>query len=192
MATDRKKPYTIYKSQATGWWCCEVVGYDENNVEVIVDQQCFPTKKEAKKYAKEHYGNGSKKNSISKDYSTIDIRILPPHVDAVVRCGHLMEFSVMTPIGTIATLTMDDMSENTALWYFGMDCFDETRSERWELVACALMTWGLFRGGNSEEEIMNNHNLSPELFNLIADKKWSKLIADVHEEDHIEWTIYTY
>ena len=61
MATDRKKPYTIYKSQATGWWCCEVVGYDENNVEVIVDQQCFPTKKKQKNMLKNTMGMGARK-----------------------------------------------------------------------------------------------------------------------------------
>jgi hypothetical protein len=180
------KPYRIYRSNATGQWCCEIIEMDKDDKEIVTDQQCFPTKREARQYGKDHTGNGNSPKA--KPTSKKSYRILPPHIDANVKCGRLKEFGSFTPKGYYKTITTKDVSENTALWYFGMDCFDPKQSEKWELVAATLIIWDFYHGGHSEETIKKNHNMSDKIFKLIADKKWVKLeIFEDEETGAITW-----
>jgi hypothetical protein len=60
---------------------------------------------------------------------------------------------------------------NSTPGVFGVDCFEPALLERYELVSAKLKVWGVFRGGDSQGNVMDLHEMEPHIFEAIAERQ---------------------
>ena len=116
-------------------------------------------------------------------------KLSPPNIDANVIHGDLVEFTIDDPVGNEGDrkkFTTNEIPQNVALWLFGMDCcFDPTLSEKYELVSAMLKVWGVFKGGDNKDTIMDFHEMEPYVFEAIAERQWTEITITLNEENQI-------
>ena len=138
-------------------------------------------------------GGGGNNNSggiyVGEDGKIYRLEIRPPAINASIVDGHLEYFEVINPwTDEFHRFTTDEISENELSWLAGLCFYDETLSQKYELVATQLKTWHVYLGGNSPTEIMTLHNLSAEHFEMIASKSWNKV--SVHKTENTDGTVH--
>jgi hypothetical protein len=166
----------IGKSKKTGWWSWTVYCGNEP-----VAGGSTITKKEAKRQA----------GQVECD-TPPEIKIEPPIVSAIVNDGHLFSFEMYCPLTEENKnhLVPNDMSENTAFWVFGLDCYDNSLSKKYELVSAMLKIWNVYKGGDSADTVKTLHNLSDQNFDIISAKTWKKIKLTVNEDENkLYWDI---
>lgn len=191
MAKEPRKEINIRKNNGNAYsWYWLVEWYDEDGNLLNWTEGWTYSKKDAKKAAKEaeYPGPRNSKATIKMD-PVKKVSIEPPYVDAEVVNGYLCNFSMYNPEGEKIKFSTSEISDNTAYWVFGLDCFDPKLTERSELVIAMLKIWGVYRGGKDKKAIMEIHNLTEEYFDIIADKSWSNINIKFDEEDNMYWDI---
>lgn len=195
MADKPKTEIKVERTNTTYSWYWAVVWYDEDGNEIGFCYGYENSKREARKEAKEASKGDpcypeQKKRAVKADPTvSVKIHILPPHIDAKVINGHLAYFSIENPQGKRVVFSTHDISENTAFWVFGMDCFDPELSTKAELVAAMLKIWGVYvHGEESEKELKRIHQLSDEHFAIIAEKRWNQITIECYEDGSFNWS----
>ncbi len=157
---------------------------------------CGDTKSEAKQNARDAVFSILENSGIGFDRTRVSIDITPPDVDATISAGKLTEFTIDDPVdvngnGDRKTFTTDEIPQNVAVWLFEVDCcFDPTLSEKYELVSGMLKVWGIFRGGDDQESVMELHNMEQYVFDAIVDRKWTEITITVNEDSEIlHWDV---
>ncbi|MDR1878127.1 MAG: hypothetical protein LBQ64_01010 [Bacteroidales bacterium] len=170
------KNVNIYRSRATGWWHWDVFCDEEKIAEGNTN-----SKREARRQAR-----------AVDCYTPPIIKIAPPEISAIVGDGHLQSFKMFCPYmeEDKEHSVPEEMSENTAFWVFGLDCFDIKLSEQYELVSAMLKVWGVYKGGDSADTVKSLHNLSDQNFDIIAAKTWKTITINISEdESSLSWNI---
>lgn len=179
----------VYKSKTTGRCWYWTVGF-VNDQGQCVGETYFgqaDTKREAKQAAKDVPMPTMMKLSTSIKKL---ISINPPQVDAKIINGYLSEFTVYDPDDQKISFSTEEISQNTALWIFGIDdCFDSSLSEEYELVIAMLKIWRVFKGGVNRETVQNSHNLSDANFEDIVNRNWNEIIINIDENNNFIWDI---
>jgi len=186
MKKEPRKEILIRRSRTTGWWVWEVSWYDNEGTWITGTMGYASSKKEARIMAKNAdipRGNHSKKALIKKTF------IEPPFVDAEVVNGYLCSFSMYSANMEKVKFSTSEISDNTAYWVFGLDCFEPDLSERSEQVIAMLKIWGVYRGGKDKKSILKTNNLSERDYNIIADKLWNEIKIEYDEGYNMHWTV---
>jgi hypothetical protein len=190
MAREPRKEIKVERSKTTGWWTWEANWYDENGEWMCGTGGHGSSKSDAKRQRKNAECPCCDSSKLAAKIENVKkIFIEPPLVDAEVVNGYLCNFSMYNPEGEKIKFSTSEISDNTAYWIFGLDCFEPNLSERSELVIAMLKIWGVYRRGKDKKAIMEIHNLTEEYFDIIADKSWSNINIKFDEEDNMYWDI---
>ncbi len=185
MTKEPRKEINIRRSQSTGWWTWQAEWYDESGEWMCGLDGYGANKSDAKRRARNAECPCCKKSKSTTKKIFID----PPYVDAEVINGYLCNFSIHNPENKKVKFSTSEISDNTAYWLFGLDCFESDLSEKSELVIAILKIWGVYKGGKEKKAIIKKHNLTDKYFDIIANKSWSNINIIFDEEDNMHWNI---
>jgi hypothetical protein len=168
----KKKKITISKGTSPGFynWVVECTDKESN---ITYHSGIEYGRKEAKKKAKEIVCSTG--NSSGSNYITIRLEdsqeLILGNINAFVVDGFMEYLEEVNPwTNEYHRLTNDEISANALAWLSEVCLYDETLSLEHELVAAQLKVWDIYFGGNSKDEIMSLHNLTPAHFEAIATK----------------------
>ena len=80
------------------------------------------------------------------------------------------------------------VSEDQLTYFFGLDC-DATILSDAECVSTILTFWGIFRGGETEQEIRDNHNLDVINFQKLVNREYVGGEITIEDDETILWDL---
>lgn len=178
------EPTTMWKRIGPHSWRWEVRCNGEF-VQGSVESTKQAAKSAANRVKNEIVCNLNPNNETGQGEPQIDIQILPPNVNAVISCGYMDFFEIINPFNDeIEHFTSDEISENSLAWLVGLCFYDSSETERVELLIAQLKVWGIYRGGENENEIKNIYHLEQSQIEIILAKSWHHIsLRKIMEED---------
>lgn len=159
------KTYTVEKSDTTGWWVWQC--RDGSALGSAT------SKSDARSQARAACGNA--------------FALVPPAVDAQVVGGSLTRFTINNLDNVRRTFDVSEISENAVFYFYGLECADPTSLTNAEKAMTILKIWGIYRGGQTEEEISALHFLSRDQFQKLIERKYKGLKIVINDDDTIQW-----
>jgi len=158
------KSYTLEESAVTGWWVwsCGLKGGSATN------------KDDAEAAAKKACGDS--------------FVLTPPPVDAQIYRGHLAAFTVQNLERERVTFSAGEVSEDLFQYLFGFANEGAAKLKPVAIVVALLKIWGIYRGGDSEEAVRNQHALSADVFGRLAKRKFGGLKLAVANDGKLKWS----
>lgn len=155
--------FTIIKQRALDSWFWECTHDPSIN-------GFAQSRREARQRARENCPNG-------------EASIIPPPVDFIVTNGYLIEFTYANLFNVETTFQSSEITQEVFEYVFGYEkCFQDLLPKE-KVVQAILKIWGIFRDGDTEDEIMNSHNLTESQFNMLYEGSWINIVLEISEDE---------
>jgi len=166
-----RKKYKLSKSTATGWWKWTCKTGDPPK------EGWSSTKSGAKDAGKAGCAGGIANVIIDPPYGQINYAEMEYH-----------SIEIEDIFGEVVVHTNETINENEINYWMGVEDYEPIEDARKAVVY--LTIFGVYNGGVSVDEILENHNLNPEDFQMLISRNFSEeSFIDVNEETgELSWS----